>query len=330
MCCPYKLTNFVSVLEQSHVTTALQEEINSERQKAASFDEAVIIDIVPYSSISERDGLRVVMQKKVSGDTVMLSLSIPKSFDYPQEILKRMLAQALKNIYEMGNLDEFKNHTVPHSQHSSNRFIDIPHRSNEGYEHELTSNISPCEKVSVTNALATISGEQKDLINVAIYSFSALDGLKPEIQNKLIGGKKKIPNQNSPNIQFTLSELFDHPEENCKKKKCASECRSQIIGNVYESGNDNVGRKESCQSLRQVEFLHDIWRHLLSPSPQFRYGTGGEGNILQPSALVVPAATAHKTFGSTDIMSMYSVCTRRVFGGFDPRPSGLESNTLNN
>ncbi|GFY58282.1 hypothetical protein TNIN_444091 [Trichonephila inaurata madagascariensis] len=225
----------------SHVTTALQEEINSERQRFASFDEALIID-VPHSSISEMVGSRVIIQKKVSGDNVMLSLSIPKSFDYPQEILKRMLAQTLKNIYEMGILDGFKNHTVPHSEHSSNWFIDIPHRSNEGYEHELTSNISPCEKVSVTNTLATISGEQKDLINVAIYSsFSAIDSLKPEIRNKLIGGKKKIPNQNSQNFQFTFSELFDHPEENYKKKKCASECKSQVIGNVCELGNDTGG-----------------------------------------------------------------------------------------
>ncbi|GFS59968.1 hypothetical protein TNCV_3957611 [Trichonephila clavipes] len=40
--------------------------------------------------------------------------------------------------------------------------------------------------------------------------------------------------------------------------------------------------------------------------PQFRYGTGREGNILQPPAPVVPAATAHKTFGLTDLTSTYS------------------------
>ncbi|GFX24249.1 hypothetical protein TNCV_1366292 [Trichonephila clavipes] len=37
---------------------------------------------------------------------------------------------------------------------------------------------------------------------------------------------------------------------------------------------------------------------------------------------------AHKTFGTTDLTSTYSVCTRRVFGGIEPRPSGLESNAL--
>ncbi|GFT68276.1 hypothetical protein TNCV_658991 [Trichonephila clavipes] len=42
-----------------------------------------------------------------------------------------------------------------------------------------------------------------------------------------------------------------------------------------------------------------------------KHGTGGEGNIPQISAPVVSAATNRKTFGSTDLMSMYSVCTRR-------------------
>ncbi|GFV10869.1 hypothetical protein TNCV_4706361 [Trichonephila clavipes] len=35
--------------------------------------------------------------------------------------------------------------------------------------------------------------------------------------------------------------------------------------------------------------------------------------------------SAYKTFGPTDLTSTYSVCTRRVFGGIEPRPSGLES-----
>ncbi|GFW17966.1 hypothetical protein TNCV_2231471 [Trichonephila clavipes] len=47
------------------------------------------------------------------------------------------------------------------------------------------------------------------------------------------------------------------------------------------------GRNESCQSLRQVRLLYDRWQHHLSPPPQFRHGTGGEGNILQSPALVV-------------------------------------------
>ncbi|GFY02326.1 hypothetical protein TNCV_3502081 [Trichonephila clavipes] len=38
--------------------------------------------------------------------------------------------------------------------------------------------------------------------------------------------------------------------------------------------------------------------------------------------------SAHKTSGLTDLTSTYSVCTRRVFGGFEPRPSGLESDAL--
>ncbi|GFX62767.1 uncharacterized protein TNCV_3350931 [Trichonephila clavipes] len=81
-------------------------------------------------------------------------------------------------------------------------------------------------------------------------------------------------------------------------------------------------------SLRQVALLHNRWRHHLFPPPQFRHRTGGERNIFQPPALVVSAATAHKTFGPTDSMSMYSVCIWRVFGNIKPRPSGLESDAL--
>ncbi|GFR05006.1 uncharacterized protein TNCT_125321 [Trichonephila clavata] len=339
-------------ITMSHITTALHEDINSERQKAASSDEAVIIDVVPHSSISESDGLRVIIQKKIHEDTFVLSLSIPKLFDYPQENLKRILDEALKHIYEIDILDGLENFSVsylwhhnnqsinihytsneefghhkltsyiysyekasvrnalemkygeqefvssdcclsnksvindadfpvviplhdlssfacitpevienvnesednnlPHPQHPSNRFIDIPHRSNEGYDHELTSNISSCEKVSVTNALETISGEQKDQINVAIYSsFPAIDSLKPKIRNKLSGGKKKLPNQNSSNIQFAFSELFDHRQEKYERNVCAaSECRSQVIGDVCELENNTVPyRNNEIQSV---------------------------------------------------------------------------------
>ncbi|GFW23182.1 hypothetical protein TNCV_3802821 [Trichonephila clavipes] len=48
------------------------------------------------------------------------------------------------------------------------------------------------------------------------------------------------------------------------------------------------------------------WRYHLSPPAQFRHGTGGEGNNLQPPALVVSATTAHKTFRPTDLTSTYS------------------------
>ncbi|GFT93385.1 hypothetical protein TNCV_337501 [Trichonephila clavipes] len=45
-----------------------------------------------------------------------------------------------------------------------------------------------------------------------------------------------------------------------------------------------------------------------------------EGNILQSPALVVLAATIHKTFGPTNLTSTYSVCTRR--------PSNEETNVI--
>ncbi|GFX30453.1 uncharacterized protein TNCV_3461041 [Trichonephila clavipes] len=69
-----------------------------------------------------------------------------------------------------------------------------------------------------------------------------------------------------------------------------------------------------ARSVRQVGLLYNKWRHHRSRLPQFRHGTGGEGNILQSPALVVSAATAHKTLGPTDLTSTCSVYTRRVFG----------------
>ncbi|GFW50881.1 hypothetical protein TNCV_3591631 [Trichonephila clavipes] len=59
------------------------------------------------------------------------------------------------------------------------------------------------------------------------------------------------------------------------------------------------GRNKSCQSLRQVGLLYYNRRHHLSPSPQFKHGTGGEGNILQLTASVLSASNAHKTFRPT-------------------------------
>ncbi|GFV36875.1 uncharacterized protein TNCV_1701711 [Trichonephila clavipes] len=83
------------------------------------------------------------------------------------------------------------------------------------------------------------------------------------------------------------------------------------------------GRNESCQNLRQVGLLHNRWRHHLFSPPQFRHGT--EGNILQSPAPVVSAATAHKTFGATDLMNTYFVCTLRVFGRIRHRTQALRS-----
>ncbi|GFX40088.1 uncharacterized protein TNCV_4317241 [Trichonephila clavipes] len=57
------------------------------------------------------------------------------------------------------------------------------------------------------------------------------------------------------------------------------------------------------EPVRQVVLIYDRCRHHLSPPPQFRHGTGGEGNILQSSAPMVSAASAYKTFGPPDLMS---------------------------
>ncbi|GFY29978.1 uncharacterized protein TNCV_4072911 [Trichonephila clavipes] len=85
------------------------------------------------------------------------------------------------------------------------------------------------------------------------------------------------------------------------------------------------GRNESCQNLRHVGLLHNRWRHHPCPPPQFRHGTGGVENILQPSVLEVCAATSHKTFGPTVLTSTYSVCTRRVIGSIGHRTHAFQS-----
>ncbi|GFV63294.1 uncharacterized protein TNCV_1373911 [Trichonephila clavipes] len=73
---------------------------------------------------------------------------------------------------------------------------------------------------------------------------------------------------------------------------------------------------------RHVGLLYDRWRHHLSPHPQFRHGTGWEGNILQPPAPVVSAVTTYKTFGPTDLTSAYSLRNSMSIGD---RPRNLES-----
>ncbi|GFY01770.1 uncharacterized protein TNCV_1467621 [Trichonephila clavipes] len=79
------------------------------------------------------------------------------------------------------------------------------------------------------------------------------------------------------------------------------------------------------EPVKQVGLLYDKWRHHRSPPPQFRHGTGGEKIIFQSPALVISAATVHKTFGPTDLTSMYSVCTRRVFGDIGHRTQAFRS-----
>ncbi|GFY16558.1 hypothetical protein TNCV_735851 [Trichonephila clavipes] len=85
------------------------------------------------------------------------------------------------------------------------------------------------------------------------------------------------------------------------------------------------GRKESCQSLRQVRLLHDRWRHQLSPLSQFRHRLEGKDIILRQRAPKVSAETAHKTFEPTDLTNTYSLCTKKVFSGVGHRTQALRS-----
>ncbi|GFT79045.1 hypothetical protein TNCV_3094211 [Trichonephila clavipes] len=54
-------------------------------------------------------------------------------------------------------------------------------------------------------------------------------------------------------------------------------------------------------------------------------GTGEERNILLFQALVISAATTHKTFGPTYLTSTYSVCTRKVFDGIGHQTQAIWS-----
>ncbi|GFW52855.1 uncharacterized protein TNCV_2394341 [Trichonephila clavipes] len=62
-----------------------------------------------------------------------------------------------------------------------------------------------------------------------------------------------------------------------------------------------------------------------SPSPPFRHGTGGEENILQPPALLISAATIHRTFEPTNLTSTYFLRARRVFGCIGYRTQSFRS-----
>ncbi|GFX05494.1 uncharacterized protein TNCV_1008161 [Trichonephila clavipes] len=106
-----------------------------------------------------------------------------------------------------------------------------------------------------------------------------------------------------------------------RRGKCQLKCRPRQLTVTQ----NYKGRNESCLCLRQVGLPYDRWRHHLSPPAQFKHGTGGKGNILQPPAPVVPAANTHKTFGPTDLTSTYSVYTRRVFGGVGHRTQAFRS-----
>ncbi|GFV20172.1 uncharacterized protein TNCV_4194701 [Trichonephila clavipes] len=76
--------------------------------------------------------------------------------------------------------------------------------------------------------------------------------------------------------------------------------------------------------LRGDESGHDGKQAILDYQSR-KYGTGGERNILQPPALMGSAVTAHKTFGPTDLTSMYFMCTRRVFDGIRHRTQAFRS-----
>ncbi|GFW37270.1 hypothetical protein TNCV_2632541 [Trichonephila clavipes] len=78
----------------------------------------------------------------------------------------------------------------------------------------------------------------------------------------------------------------------------------------------------SCLVRGKIPQRDDRWRHHLSPPPQFRHGTEGEGNILQSPALVIQPT---RLFRPTDLTSTYSVCTWRVFDGIGHQTQAFQS-----
>ncbi|GFT96628.1 hypothetical protein TNCV_5022671 [Trichonephila clavipes] len=83
------------------------------------------------------------------------------------------------------------------------------------------------------------------------------------------------------------------------------------------------------EPARQVGLLYDRWRHHRFPPTQLDMELEGrEIFFLHPSALVASAVTTHKTFGPTDLTSMYSVCTRRAFSGIGHRTQAFLSDPM--
>ncbi|GFY13379.1 hypothetical protein TNCV_2336431 [Trichonephila clavipes] len=93
------------------------------------------------------------------------------------------------------------------------------------------------------------------------------------------------------------------------------------LASVVVEANANTG--DSTNYVGEIPRRDDRWRHHISPNPQFRHGTEGEGNILQSPTLVI-----QPTRLSDLLTSMYSVCTMSAFGGIEPRPSGLKFDAL--
>ncbi|GFW80188.1 hypothetical protein TNCV_460961 [Trichonephila clavipes] len=77
------------------------------------------------------------------------------------------------------------------------------------------------------------------------------------------------------------------------------------------------------EPVRQVRLLYDRWGHHRSLRPQFRYGIGGEENILQPLYSWFPLQPPTRILDPSDLTSTYSVCTRRVFGAIGYRTQAL-------
>ncbi|GFU68645.1 hypothetical protein TNCV_4982511 [Trichonephila clavipes] len=91
--------------------------------------------------------------------------------------------------------------------------------------------------------------------------------------------------------------------------------RTPVVGIERHTG-------DSTNSLFEIPRRDDRWRHHLYTLPQFRLGTEGEGNTLQ---FLCTRDSAHKTFGPTDLINTYFVCTRRVFGDIRHRAQAFRS-----
>ncbi|GFV88064.1 hypothetical protein TNCV_3242141 [Trichonephila clavipes] len=71
--------------------------------------------------------------------------------------------------------------------------------------------------------------------------------------------------------------------------------------------------RDSTNYLGEIHRRDDRWRYHLSPPPQFRHGTEGEGSILQSPALVFQPTSLSDPLMQRARTPCVSI--RRIFGG---------------
>ncbi|GFV83567.1 hypothetical protein TNCV_5120571 [Trichonephila clavipes] len=116
------------------------------------------------------------------------------------------------------------------------------------------------------------------------------------------------------------SPMLDGSERSPRNSSWQGARSTPVVGQGLE-----LHTGDSTFQFGEIPRRDDRWRHHLSPPPQFCYGTGWEGNILQSPALEIQPT---RLSDNTDLTSTFSVCTRRVFGGIGHRKQAFRSEVL--